>query len=83
MTITRVTPDDELTILRYINDHVRTHGYPPTNREITAALGRKSPSAANTRLRIMAERGLITTAPGIPRGLRITDAGMVALTEPV
>jgi hypothetical protein len=38
---------------------------------------------ANVLLRIMAAKGLIRVAPGIPRGIQITDVGMVAITESV
>ena len=34
-------------------------------------------------LRLLEARGLIRLAPGIPRGITITEAGMVALTHTV
>jgi repressor LexA len=81
----RSTEDTELTALRLIQSSLQERGYPPTQREITAAIGWASPSGANNLLRLMEARGLVEVAPGIPRGLRVTNAGqeMIAATEAV
>lgn len=74
---------DEVVALKYIRESVDERGYPPSQRELAAACGWSSPSQANNLIRLMEARGLIVTAPGIPRGLKITAAGMVAATEAV
>lgn len=79
----RPRTETEIEVLRYIRDTVRMRGYPPSQREIAAAVGWASASDANATLRTLEARGLLRLAPGIPRGITITDAGMVALTEPV
>jgi repressor LexA len=81
----RSTEDSELTALRAIQKSLHDRGYPPSQREISASVGWASPSGANNLLRLMEARGLIEVAPGIPRGLRVTDAGhkMIAHTEAV
>lgn len=81
----RSSADQELIALRLIDESLAERGYPPTQREITAAVGWASPSGANTLLKLMQARGLIDVTPGIPRGLRITPAGkqMIANTTAV
>ena len=71
----KATEEAELVALRLIRDSVRERGYPPSQREISTTIGWASPSGANTLLKLMEARGLIEVAPGIPRGLRVTDAG--------
>jgi SOS-response transcriptional repressor LexA len=65
---------DAVVALRCIKESVEARGYPPSQREIAAACGWASASSSNTLLRI---------APGIPRGIQITESGMVAMTETV
>jgi repressor LexA len=74
---------DEVITLRLIRDCVAQRGYPPSRREIAEACGWAGPSSAQDLVRLLEARGLIRTAPGIPRGLQITEAGMVAITEHV
>lgn len=75
----------ELTVLRTIQESLHERGYPPSQREITAAMGLVSPSGANALLKLMEADGLVEVTPGIPRGLRLTDAGvkMIANTVPM
>jgi repressor LexA len=74
---------DAVVALRCIKESVEARGYPPSQREIAAACGWASASSSNTLLRILEARGLIRIAPGIPRGIQITESGMVAMTETV
>ena len=67
-------------ILNFIVRYGREHGYPPTRREIAAEFG-VVPSTAQRFLERLDEEGLATNVPAIPRSIRITDAGMKAVTE--
>lgn len=71
---------DELLALVAIYDSVRDRGYPPSQREISAACGWQSSSQANHLIKLMEARGLIEYAPGIPRSLRLTEAGVERIT---
>lgn len=77
-----MTPDQEdHTTLRLLVDSVKANGYPPSRREITAAIDKVSYSEAQRVVRRLEEQGLVTIEPRVARGLRITRAGMRALTE--
>lgn len=74
---------DELVALDYIRRSVQERGYPPSQRELAAACGWRSPSSSSDLLRVLESRGLVKVAPGIPRAIQITEAGMAALIEQV
>lgn len=69
--------------LRLIHESVVERGFPPSQREIADACGWSSPSNANNLIRLLEARGLVRVATGVSRGLQITEAGMVAMTETV
>jgi hypothetical protein len=60
-------------ILEVIRDTVRDRGYPPTLRELTAAVGIGSSSTASEQLRILQARGYIRVTPNTPRGIMLLD----------
>jgi len=60
-------------ILDTIRDSVRDRGYPPTLRELTAAVGISSSSTAAEQLRILQARGYIRVTPNVPRGIMVLD----------
>lgn len=60
-------------ILQVIRDTVRDRGYPPTLRELTAAVDISSSSTAAEQLRILAARGYIRVTPNTPRGIMLLD----------
>jgi repressor LexA len=62
-------------ILELIRDFVDRRGMPPTRAEIAAALGFRSPNAAEDHLRALARKGAIELLPGASRGIRLTDEG--------
>lgn len=63
-------------ILVMIRDHMSTHGWPPTRAEIAAALGFRSPNAAEEHLRALERKGAIELVPGASRGIQLVDAGL-------
>lgn len=75
--------DDLIQSLRLIDDYKKLYGYPPTQREIASARGRPSSSAGARVVRLLEAQGLIEVVPMRSRGIRITNAGMKALTEGV
>jgi repressor LexA len=58
-------------ILAVIREWVERHGYPPTVREIGAAVGLRSPSSVTYHLNVLERRGLLRRAAG---GFRALDA---------
>lgn len=58
-------------ILDFINKHIEEKGYPPTNREIGDSLGGASTSVVNYRLERLVEKGRITRASKVSRGIRV------------
>lgn len=64
----------EQKILDYMKEEVREKGYPPTVREICAALGIKSTSTAHKDIAKLVEKGYIRKDPSKPRALMVVDA---------
>ena len=58
-------------IYEYLKQFQRDHGYPPSVREIGAAVGLKSASTVHGYLRCLEERGLIARQPDKRRALDI------------
>jgi len=70
-------------ILNLIKVAVDRTGFPPTRAEIAAALGFKSPNAAEDHLRALARKGAITLTAGASRGIRLVeDAESAAAGSP-
>ncbi|BAV32759.1 LexA repressor [Sulfuricaulis limicola] len=62
-------------ILDLIRRHIEKSGLPPTRADICAALGFKSPNAAESHLRALEAKGVIEMTPGASRGIRIVAQG--------
>ncbi|MEU4814906.1 transcriptional repressor LexA [Micromonospora aurantiaca] len=61
-------------ILSVIRDWVHQHGYPPTVREIGAAVGLGSPSSVAYHLKVLEQRGLLRRKTNAPRAVDIRRA---------
>lgn len=59
------------SVLDYVNEHVERNGYPPSVREICAALGFKSTSTVHIYLKALEQEGKIIKSPSKPRTLRV------------
>jgi len=76
-------------ILEFIRGHAVNSGYPPTRAEICEAMGFRSPNAAEEHLRALVRKGVIEMAPGVSRGIRLTQPtglpviGRVAAGSPI
>lgn len=69
----KLTPMQE-KIYQYIRDYVREHGYPPSVREIGAAMNLKSPSTVHFHLKHMEEAGALAIGSGKGRAITLLDA---------
>ena len=87
-------PSDTLTarqqqILQLIRDAVSERGSPPTRAEIAQAFGFRSPNAAESHLRALARKGVISLDEGRARGIRLAEQpgmpliGRVAAGNPI
>ena len=65
-------------ILNLIRRQIEKTGMPPTRADICAALGFKSPNAAESHLRALEAKGVIEMTPGASRGIRLVAQGALA-----
>ena len=80
-------------VLEFIRESVRANGYPPTVREICAALNLSSPSTVHAHLANLERLGLIKRDPTKPRALDVVQdlrprrplplVGCVAAGQPI
>lgn len=63
----------EQKILNYMKEEIRTKGYPPTVREICAAVGIKSTSTAHKDIESLVRQGYLVKDPSKPRALMVVD----------
>ena len=63
----------EKRILDYMKEEIRTKGYPPTVREIGAALGIKSTSTTHKDIESLVRQGYLVKDPSKPRALMVVD----------
>lgn len=61
--------EKEQKILDFMREEIRTKGYPPTVREICAAVGIKSTSTAHKAIGALVEKGYLRKDPAKPRAL--------------
>lgn len=73
----------QLIVLRFISDHVRTRGYPPSHRELCAHLGlaKSCTQAAFDYVIRLQRKGMVSIVPKIARGMRITAAGQAEMAR--
>ncbi|MEU4428148.1 transcriptional repressor LexA [Actinoplanes sp. NPDC024001] len=71
-------------ILAVIRDSVRDRGYPPTVREIGAAVGLVSPSSVSHHLKVLERHGLLRRRPNESRAVDVrTTVAERAVSVPV
>jgi repressor LexA len=71
-TVEGLTPRQQ-QVLEFIRESVRADGYPPTVREICAALHLSSPSTVHAHLANLERLGLIKRDPSKPRALDVVQ----------
>lgn len=79
---------DELTprqqqILDWIRDHLRRHQRPPTQAEITTAMGFRSRTATRDHLEALARKGALSLQRGASRGIVVHDTSVPTQTLPL
>ena len=80
-------------ILELIQQNLIETGMPPTRAEIAAAMGFRSPNAAEEHLRALQRKGVLDLIPGASRGIQLRDSlreqfslpliGRVAAGQPI
>ena len=76
----KLTPKQQ-QIYDYILSFTSQHGYPPSVREIGAAVGLKSPSTVHFHLKGLEEAGMIVKAEGKTRAITLPAAPNRAVAE--
>ncbi|MBR3301260.1 MAG: transcriptional repressor LexA [Firmicutes bacterium] len=67
--------DREQRVLNYITEQIKINGYPPTVRDIGAALGIKSTSTVQKSMTILEEEGFIRKQAGKRRAFEVVAGG--------
>ncbi|MBO5994115.1 MAG: transcriptional repressor LexA [Firmicutes bacterium] len=62
-------------ILEFMKEEITTKGYPPTVREICAAIGIKSTSTVHKDIETLVSEGYLKKDPSKPRALMVVDPG--------
>ena len=76
----------QMAIYEYICSYTKERGYPPSVREIGAAVGLASPSTVHMHLKVLQERGLIKRDSKKPRTIEVVSdspANTQGLASPV
>ncbi|NBM19255.1 transcriptional repressor LexA [Streptomyces sp. GC420] len=74
--------DRQAAIVRCIAEHVERHGYPPSMREIGAAVGLASTSSVAHQLMQLERKGILYRDPHRPRAYRVRGAWTREQPEP-
>lgn len=67
--------ETERAVLTFVRDFSGQHGYAPTTREIAAAVGLRSAVGVKAALGRLQDKGMVTVAPGVTRGIVVTMKG--------
>lgn len=74
----------QLAIYEFIRSYSNEHGYPPSVREIGAAVGLASPSTVHMHLKVLEEQGLIRRDSKKPRTIEVVGKqGEAEESEPL
>jgi repressor LexA len=68
-------------ILQVIRESIAEHGYPPSMREVGAAVGLASPSSVAHQMRVLTEKGYLRRDPNRPRALVVVDISQGSADE--
>lgn len=68
-------------VFEFLSDFQSQFGYPPTVREIAAAVGLASPASVQAHLRSLERDGLIERDPNKPRALKLNHPAEVRLSS--
>lgn len=68
--------DKQMAILEFIRSEIESKGYPPSVREICAAVGLRSTSSVHAHLNSLERKGLIRRDSTKPRALELLDGSL-------
>lgn len=74
--MTRIKSNKQLEIYEFIKSHIRQKGYPPSVREIGAAVGLSSTSTVHGHLERLEKKGLIKRDATKPRTIEVVENSM-------
>ena len=77
--MTKTHETKQLEVLRLIHERVSEKGYPPTVREIGAAVNLSSTSTVHGHLARLEKKGFLQKDPTKPRAIELTQAGLTEL----
>lgn len=77
--MTKTVSSKQLEVLQYIYNTVSDRGYPPTVREIGAAVNLSSTSTVHGHLSRLEKKGLLERDPTKPRAIEVTAEGLEEL----
>ncbi|KRK34160.1 LexA repressor [Loigolactobacillus bifermentans DSM 20003] len=77
--MTKTHETKQLEVLRFIHERVSEKGYPPTVREIGAAVNLSSTSTVHGHLARLEKKGFLQKDPTKPRAIELTQAGLTEL----
>lgn len=72
----RASQENQQKILDFIKSEIEDKGYPPSVREICAAVGLRSTSTVHAHLNHLEAQGLIRRDPTKPRALEVLDGSL-------
>lgn len=67
-------------ILNYISDHIDKKGFPPTRSELCSHFGFRSPNAAESHLKALAQKDVLKLERGRSRGIVLTPVSRASLS---
>ncbi|AHM56587.1 LexA repressor [Peptoclostridium acidaminophilum DSM 3953] len=71
----------QIDIMNFIKEQVSKHGYPPSVREICAAVNLKSTSTVHSHLSKLEEKGYIKKDPSKPRAIGVVPGELDSIIE--
>ena len=74
--------DREKRVLDFISQQIKQNGYPPTVRDIGAALGIKSTSTVQKSMEILEQEGYIKKQAGKRRAFEVVQGGLAEAPAP-
>jgi repressor LexA len=83
MTRDRELTDRQRQVLEFIKSDIVRTGYPPTVRDIGAAVGLSSSSTVHAHLEALEAKGIIRRDPSKPRALEVMDREQAPTPLPV
>ena len=66
--------EKQAAVLRFIESHTASAGWPPTHREICAEFGYASPNAANVMLKALERKGYVAIDRNKARCIQVLRA---------